>query len=170
MMIGLPGSGKSTWAKQYAAKHENTIIISQDAIRNMIKNNYVFDLKYEPFVKEVVDVSLKSAIERGYDIIIDETHISKLRRIEVINIIEEYYQQYQYYNMDYKNKLKIIYIWLTEKDNNLKNRMKEDRGYTIDQWFNIIDKMKTFFQPPEPNERQHATYQLNSPFDEVPNE
>ena len=34
MMVGLPGSGKSTWAKEYAKTSENeTVILSSDAIR-----------------------------------------------------------------------------------------------------------------------------------------
>lgn len=34
MMVGLPGSGKSTWAKEYVKTSENeTVILSSDAVR-----------------------------------------------------------------------------------------------------------------------------------------
>ena len=33
ILTGAPGSGKSTWAKEYVKTHQNTYIISSDAIR-----------------------------------------------------------------------------------------------------------------------------------------
>ena len=33
MLIGLPGSGKSTWAEKYVTENSNTVIISSDKIR-----------------------------------------------------------------------------------------------------------------------------------------
>ena len=47
LTVGIPASGKSTWAKQ-KAKENKTIIINQDAIRSMFKADYFFDKEYEP--------------------------------------------------------------------------------------------------------------------------
>ena len=33
VMSAIPGAGKSTWAKQFQAEHENTFIVNSDAIR-----------------------------------------------------------------------------------------------------------------------------------------
>lgn len=33
VLSAMPGSGKSTWAKQYQAEHSHTLIVSSDAIR-----------------------------------------------------------------------------------------------------------------------------------------
>lgn len=33
MLVGIPGSGKTTFAHQYAAKNENFVVLSSDDIR-----------------------------------------------------------------------------------------------------------------------------------------
>lgn len=33
VLSAMPGSGKSTWAKQYQAEHSHTLVVSSDAIR-----------------------------------------------------------------------------------------------------------------------------------------
>jgi tRNA uridine 5-carbamoylmethylation protein Kti12 len=162
LLIGLPGSGKSTWAKNYVNQNENAIIVSQDAFRYMIKgNNYIFDNKYENFIKSATDLVIQEAIEHNFDLIVDETHIKKLRRLEVTNLINEIYMQYKYFHMDYSRVIDIIYLWFNE-NNNLENRMKDDRGYTKDKWNEIIERMKTAFEPPTEDEH-YKIIKINNP-------
>ena len=40
ILTGAPGSGKSTWAKNYVKNHENSYIISSDAIRYEITGRF----------------------------------------------------------------------------------------------------------------------------------
>jgi predicted kinase len=40
MMAGIPGSGKSTWAREYASKHPNTLIVDTDETRKSITGSY----------------------------------------------------------------------------------------------------------------------------------
>ena len=37
LMAGVPGTGKSTWAKRYAVEHPNTFIIDTDETRKSIE-------------------------------------------------------------------------------------------------------------------------------------
>lgn len=80
MLVGLPGSGKSTWAKNYAAEHNEFKIISSDKIREElypnldycnIDNNKVFKLTDEKVMQE---------LKVGNSVIYDATNLSKLRR------------------------------------------------------------------------------------------
>ena len=81
MTVGLPGSGKSTWARRYAAEH-GFVIHSSDGVRERIYGDEsvvgdfdeVFGILYED-----VDRSLSE----GRDVIIDNTGLT-LRAREVV--------------------------------------------------------------------------------------
>lgn len=77
MLIGLPGSGKSTWAVNYVTEHpnENIQIYSSDFYRlcmfgdenDQTHNNEVFTAMYK---------DIREAYAEGVDIIIDATNLS----------------------------------------------------------------------------------------------
>jgi predicted kinase len=158
LLIGLPGSGKSTWANQYAQNHENTIILNRDSLRTMIKGKYCFDLQYESFLKKMLDNMLKEALNYNYDIIIDETNLTIRRRLQIINIIHNYAKDML---IDH-NLIPIKYIWFTENVNNLKNRMKDNRNYTEQKWNDVIESMKKIFEAPSPIEGYDQIIIINS--------
>lgn len=128
ILIGLPESGKSTWSKNFVKENPNTLIINRDAYRSMIKSEYTFDFRFEPFIKTISNKSLETALEYGFDVIIDETHVKAQRRKEIISIIRNYESTFGVINNDY-GRTKIIYVWFTENQNNIEYRMKESRGY-----------------------------------------
>jgi predicted kinase len=76
-VMGLPGSGKSTYCKTL-----DGIIINRDAIRMMIYGKYDFRKEDEPMVFEMALSCAKHALI-GYDkdIIIDETGANVMHRI-----------------------------------------------------------------------------------------
>jgi len=81
IMCGVPGSGKSFWAKRYMAKSifSSITYISSDDIREEIcgdeqdqsKNDEVFEIFYD---------RARKAIIAGNDVILDATHLSKKTR------------------------------------------------------------------------------------------
>lgn len=72
---GLPGSGKSTWAKEYVRLNPNTIRINRDDIRDMITPNFPHgNNNMEKLVTEIEDAGVFSSIRMGYDVIIDATN------------------------------------------------------------------------------------------------
>jgi len=82
---GLPGSGKSTWAKQYQAEHPETVRTNKDELRAMLH-----DSKYskgrENFVLAVRDFTIDKALEDGHDVICDDTnfhekHFARMKEI-----------------------------------------------------------------------------------------
>ena len=52
--IGLPASGKSTWAKDWISNHDNFIRVNKDDVRNML-NNGEYSPENEELVKTVRD-------------------------------------------------------------------------------------------------------------------
>jgi tRNA uridine 5-carbamoylmethylation protein Kti12 len=146
--VGLPGSGKSTWSKKFAKENPSTVIVNRDAFRTMIKDEYTFDFRYEPFIKDATNRSIEEALEHGLDVIVDETHIKADRRMEIISIIRNFENNYGLINDDY-GKTKIICMWFTEDQNNLWFRMQNSRGYEMQKWENVINSMKKIFEPPK---------------------
>ena len=163
LLIGLPGSGKSTWSFNKARSDEKIIIINRDCFRSMIKNEYTFNFLYEPFIKRVSLETIKVALEYGFDIIIDETHVKQSRRIEIVKAIKDYENSYGLINI---NRIKIIYVWFTENQNNIKYRMKENRGYTREKWEEVIQGMKEIFEEPTIDEGYDELIKIN-PMEEI---
>ncbi len=147
--IGLPGSGKSTWAKNIAKSDDNIVIINRDGLRSMIRGEYVFDVRYERLIKEATDDMIMRSLESGFDVIIDETHIRKDRRQEIIDIVRDF-DEYS------SCKTEVVYVWFTENEKNVENRMKEPRGYDREKWTEVIAGMKKSFEYPEENEDYDA--------------
>lgn len=88
MMIGSPGSGKSTWAHKFQQNRLNTMYISRDEIRMSIlaDNEQYFsheDDVYEHFVEAIVN-----GLVHNYDVIADATHLSRNSRIKLVKSLQ----------------------------------------------------------------------------------
>lgn len=81
MMIGLPGSGKSTIAKKMLKKDERSIILSRDDIRNMMHGgNYKYTIEKEALIKVSLLSLIDVCMQYNSVVIIDETNITKKHR------------------------------------------------------------------------------------------
>lgn len=73
---GLPGSGKSTWAREWVAQDpENRIRVNNDEIRHMF-GDYMTNLR-NPVVFKALDEIVRKALTYGYSVVVDNTHLSK---------------------------------------------------------------------------------------------
>lgn len=75
ILQGLPGSGKSTWAKQYVAeKPTERIRINKDDIRRMLGIYWIPER--EGLVQSIVDNTIKEAMKQGYEIVVDNMNLN----------------------------------------------------------------------------------------------
>jgi len=88
MTVGLPGSGKSTWAKQEVATCPNIKRINKDDLRSMLDNG-VWDKTNENFVLKVRDEMVKLALSNGHNVIIDDTNFEQKHFKSIQKIIDE---------------------------------------------------------------------------------
>lgn len=71
---GLPGSGKTTWAKEYQRKNPNTTRINNDDLRDMMHLGK-YSKHNEVIVKAVTERIAEYALGAGHHVIIDNTHL-----------------------------------------------------------------------------------------------
>ncbi|GBO53918.1 hypothetical protein APA_1866 [Pseudanabaena sp. lw0831] len=86
--IGLPASGKSTWAKAKVDKSPNGIKrVNKDELRAMLDNSY-FSKGNEKFVLNIQDQIIKAALEEGKHVIIDNTHLAPKHEARIRELIK----------------------------------------------------------------------------------
>lgn len=73
---GLPGSGKSTWAKQYCLEHLEYVRISKDDIREFL-GNPKFSKDFESSVLDIEHMMGITILNCKKSLIIDSTNFSK---------------------------------------------------------------------------------------------
>ena len=73
---GIPASGKTFWAKQWVLKDpEHRVRINQDDIRLMLGKYWI--PSREELVQHIQKEALIEALDRGYDIVVDNTNLNK---------------------------------------------------------------------------------------------
>lgn len=136
MMVGLPGSGKSSWAARMTQQIHDLIIVNRDQILTMLRANYEYTLELGVIANEVIKVIIAGS--GNYNLIIDETHLTQERRKRTIGLVRYL-----------KEDADIIAIHCTESVNNLDYRMKDARGLRRAHWSKVIEGLKGSFEPIE---------------------
>lgn len=91
VIVGVPGSGKTTYCKNYIEYKNNrrTIHISSDKIRKEILNDEN-DQTNNNKVFEVMHQRTLEALENGYDVLYDATNITRKDRLSILNKCPSY--------------------------------------------------------------------------------
>lgn len=89
IMSGVPGCGKSTWARKFIAEHDNVVNVSRDEIRfSLLADNDDY-FACEDETVAIFYSEINEALAAGHDVIADATHISEralretMRRIDI---------------------------------------------------------------------------------------
>jgi tRNA uridine 5-carbamoylmethylation protein Kti12 len=73
---GLPGSGKSTWAKAWVAEdRKNRIRINRDDLRTMVDDGEFVDKLTEPRIVMARDALILQALRKGLSVVVDDTNL-----------------------------------------------------------------------------------------------
>lgn len=87
ILIGISGSGKSTWAREFVAKNDKWCIVSRDDFRYAWQNKGVVDEKLENLITDMVERSIESLVNRGYNVIYDATNLKASYINKIANIV-----------------------------------------------------------------------------------
>lgn len=83
MLIGLPGSGKSTYATRYKSKYPNTAVVSSDEIREELFGD-VNDQTHNGEVFTTMLNRTREFLKADIDVIYDATNINRKRRTNLL--------------------------------------------------------------------------------------
>lgn len=140
ILCGLPGSGKTTWAKGKIESSTDTIYVNRDDFRNsLFCGKYTFNKNIEPVIKATVEEMVSQALLNDVSVIIDETNLTEEKRRKWIE----------------KGSLyggKQVIVHFTAMDECLENRMRDPRGISREKWESVINGMKETFEPPTEDE------------------
>lgn len=78
LTTGLPGSGKSTWAREHAKQFDGDMLLtSRDEIRKMLGFGPIGDKEQEEIVSRVQDDIITRAVKMGKGIIVHDTNLNR---------------------------------------------------------------------------------------------
>ena len=88
ILVGVPASGKSTWARKELARNPNVVSVSRDDFRYGLRNSGVTEPKIESMITELVDSTIMKSLSFGLDVIIDATNLKKSYIEHFINLVK----------------------------------------------------------------------------------
>ena len=138
VLMGLPGAGKTTWAKKKLDANNNTIVIGRDGIRYMLSAGYSYDSsqKHQDFVYKASYYLIENGLLEGFDIIIDQLSLGLCQRFDTYNHIKEFCRV---------NGLwcDVHLIHLTEDEENVQRRLDSNMRWGDREYYeNLIKKLK----------------------------
>ena len=89
ILVGPPGSGKSSFAKEIADTDASWVIVSPDVIREEV-NKDASDQSNSIEVFRIVYENLERYLDDGYNVIYDATNCRSIYRIKILNAIKKY--------------------------------------------------------------------------------
>jgi predicted kinase len=89
MTIGLPGSGKSTWAKMMVRKNPFKYKrVNKDDLRAMLDDSQ-WSRDNEDSILEVRDLLVLRHLRDGYNVIIDDTNLAPKHRLKIEQLVKD---------------------------------------------------------------------------------
>lgn len=152
VMIGVPGSGKSTIAQRLVDSRPNTIWISRDKIRfSIIRENEEYFSKEKEVYREFIR-QINVGLSEGHNVIADATHLNEKSRFKLFRNIR--------YN---PNETKIIGIVVDTPIEECIKRNNNRKGTRAFVPINDLYQMYENFSMPTNNEtRFDSIYRLEN--------
>lgn len=72
---GLPGSGKTTWAKSECLKNGNLYRVNRDSLRGMLLGGRQWSGKQEKLVRYIQSLQVFHLLDEGFDVVVDDTNL-----------------------------------------------------------------------------------------------
>lgn len=140
VLVGVPGSGKSTWVKNQKWADQCVIVSTDEFVEDYAKEcgqtySEVFD-DYMPTAVKLMADKVVRAREAGKDIIWDQTSASVATRAKKLRMLPDYY--------------KIAVVFNKPDDEELKRRLASRPGKNV-PWA-VIDQMWGSWEDPTEEE------------------
>lgn len=102
LTVGLPGSGKSTWAREWVAEDPSRRArVNRDDLRTMLRGKLVWgDRDLEEQVTIVQHISIRALLLRGISVVVDDTNLNQVTLDTLTSIGQVYGAQVVIQRMD----------------------------------------------------------------------
>lgn len=155
ILIGIPASGKSTWAKDFVRNNANWTRVNRDDFRKMLKDAQMCEPKIEDLITTLVNTTISKSLMKKLNVIVDNTN---LKEKYINEIIKEFKHSA---DIDYR-VFDISFDKAVERDNGRESKVGEaviKRMYK--DYKNLIDSFG--FQPVKKSEnRPHLVPNFDS--------
>jgi predicted kinase len=145
---GLPGSGKSTYARELR-QQERCFVVSPDMIRRALNSGmYPKNDEYEviePLVWQLATQSVAALLQQGHNVAIDATNLYKASRKRWIDLA-----------LSVAPDVDICIIWCTENWDSPELWIHE-RGHTEEEYRKIRKHLEAHVEPPTVEEANVIT-------------
>lgn len=99
ILQGIPGSGKTTYARNWVNENPTKRIrVNQDDIRNMLGPYWIEEREH--LVHLIQNAVITSAMEGGYDIIVDNMNLNPKAITRVISLAKVHNEDYGNYRVE----------------------------------------------------------------------
>lgn len=100
ILIGIPGSGKSTWANNRVAYDNEWVRVNRDSYRSMLKNQTVCEFKVEDLITRLSYAAVEASLLAGYNVILDNTHCQAKYLTQIIDKFQSMADiEFQYFDI-----------------------------------------------------------------------
>ncbi len=141
VLIGLPGVGKTTFARNFVISNPEWMIITLDAIREMLYGCYVYKDSDQAMVQRIAGFIVRQIAQSGRNAILDDTVmvLTKASRKELISSLRA---------MFYAERVQIrAIVFNYDLEICLNKRLADPRGVSSQQWKRVITDMVQEFEP-----------------------
>jgi predicted kinase len=136
LCVGLPGSGKSTYAKRFIMDYaEHIVYLSSDELRAKFGTGEE-DQSVTPQVFNHIKQQVDFLLESGKNVLVDATNINRRNRKDTINIAKKYGAQV----------IAFVFV-LTHDELIARNAQRGSEGGRIVP-IHVIENMRNKYEPP----------------------
>lgn len=113
LTVGLPASGKSSWAREYQSIQEKVKIVSKDNLREMLDCGRHTPTS-ENFILKVRNSIILEAIKNRFNIVVDDTNLNPIHLKSIQKLVEDFNKNDDYNDYDIKVETKFFNVPLEE--------------------------------------------------------
>ena len=159
ILIGIPASGKSTYAKDYIRNNADTVRVNRDDFRLMLKSAQMTEPKIEDMITTLVDATITQSLLRKCNVLVDATNLK-------VGYIKSFIEKFKYSaDIDYR-VFDISLEKALERDTKREATVGEAVIKKLYKDYKIL--MNSFdFQPVTKTDRKHLTPNFESKLEDA---